>query len=100
MKHLEKHPLPISRGYSGVRNAEGWERITVHCGKCKDSFDIDADWIDRWVAFELREVERQRGKDYHSAGQLLDWEQNIARTAKDMRAYVKGPLKRRQRLGI
>jgi hypothetical protein len=72
----------------------------VRCGKCKDSFDIDADWIDRWVAFELRGVERERGRSYHTPGELLDWENNIAQQAKEMRAYVAGPLKRRQRLGL
>jgi hypothetical protein len=100
MRHEAKHPLPISTGYNARSSSSGYDYIRVQCGRCNDNFDIDADWIDRWAAFELREVERQRGKGYHSVGQLLDWEQNIARTVKGMRAYVKGPLKQRQRLGM
>lgn len=95
MKHEAKHSLPVSRGYGMTSVGGHIQTIDVRCGLCKGSFDIDVDWVDRWVAFELREVERQRGKGRRSAGQLLDWEQNIDRAQTTMRTYLKQRRKTR-----
>lgn len=89
MKHEAKHLLPISTGYGQQGVGDRAQSIAVYCGRCDNRFDIDADWVDRWVAFELREVERQRGKGRRSVGQLLLWEQNITRAEDEMRAYLK-----------
>ena len=55
MNHLASHPLPTTTGWSGgeFRNEEGeWiERMPeVYCGRCKGTFKIDQNWVDRYLA--------------------------------------------------
>jgi hypothetical protein len=72
VQHEAKHPLPHSQGHSarGV-GADGWH-YQVRCRRCDGTYDIDAEWVSRYIAAERRKLD-QANRSYFSLGQLLDW---------------------------
>lgn len=74
MKHDAQHGLPISNGYSSSWSPgqEDSRRFVVHCGRCKDEFDVDAEWMERYFAASRKRVDDKLAHGYLTAGQHLD----------------------------
>lgn len=51
--HTADHGLPTSNGWSS-----GKDGTTVWCGRCKDSFAIDDDWVERYAVVVQKRCER------------------------------------------
>jgi hypothetical protein len=49
VKHDARHPLPISNGWSGGTRDGQELHPTTWCGRCKGNFEVDDDWIDRYL---------------------------------------------------
>ena len=56
MKHRAPHPLPVTTGWSGG------ERPTVWCGRCRASYEIDDEWVDRYLKMKRKRLLAQVGR--------------------------------------
>jgi hypothetical protein len=57
--HEASHALPVSNGW-GSSSGRG---ITVWCGRCKDAYAADEEWVNRYYDAERRDHERGRAFD-------------------------------------
>jgi len=67
-KHVASHPLPLSAGYGAnySRPDRGDIEISVYCGRCKGSFAVDQEWVDR--ALERRKLDHDSIEDLRRLG--------------------------------
>ncbi len=77
-KHIAKHPLPISNGYSGHLGPNGSGRFFVQCGRCNGLFHVDREWVERYFAKRRAYVDRSLASGFLTRGQHLDAMDNIA----------------------
>lgn len=58
MRHTAPgHPLPISNGFSGGDGT----KPTTWCGYCKGEFEVDDDWINRYLEMKRKRLLYQVG---------------------------------------
>lgn len=92
MKHEARgHALPTSNGWSG----SGVDRLRVWCGRCKDTFAPDEDWVRLYYQRRRAEEDGQReyyarigdpGAYAHNIGGLAEEEQILLGWLADERA--------------
>lgn len=51
--HEARHSLPISNGYGYSSGGP----VNVYCGRCRDYFHPDAEWVDRHFAMRRSRIE-------------------------------------------
>ena len=71
-KHEAVHGLPISNGYGTQGVPPNYVAVDVYCGRCKESYTPDRDWVARYFAARRKEVEGQVSKGYATRGTLAD----------------------------
>ncbi len=67
-RHEARHQLPISNGYGFSCDAQGTiNAVSVHCGRCRDSFLPDAEWVERYFS------SHPEWDEANHRARLLDW---------------------------
>jgi hypothetical protein len=86
--HKAGHALPTSNGWSTTSGpGENDETLTVWCGRCKDSFTPDEDWVRLYYQRQRTREESQR--DYYAKiGDPGVYEYNLGELAKDEQALL------------